>query len=111
VAKGVRLLVAPASARIAEEAAREGVLADLLAAGAKLMPSGCGACAGMGAGLLAAGETCISTTNRNFRGRMGHNDANVWLGSAYTVAAAAVAGHIVDPRVMLDARAACGEAS
>jgi 3-isopropylmalate/(R)-2-methylmalate dehydratase large subunit len=111
VAKGVRLLVAPASARIAEEAAREGVLADLLAAGAKLMPSGCGACAGMGAGLLAAGETCISTTNRNFRGRMGHNDANVWLGSAYTVAAAAVAGHIVDPRVMLDARVTCGEAS
>jgi 3-isopropylmalate/(R)-2-methylmalate dehydratase large subunit len=111
VASHVRLLVAPASARIAEQASREGVLADLLAAGAKLMPSGCGACAGMGAGLLAAGETCISTTNRNFRGRMGHGDADVWLASPYTVAAAAVAGCIVDPRTMLDARAANEEAA
>lgn len=111
VSPSVRLLVAPASTRIAEQAAREGVLTDLLSAGAKLMPSGCGACAGMGAGLLAAGETCISTTNRNFKGRMGHADADVWLGSAYTVAAAAVAGRIVDPRAMLDARARRGEAA
>jgi 3-isopropylmalate/(R)-2-methylmalate dehydratase large subunit len=101
VAQGVRLLVAPASSKIAADAAREGVLATLLDAGATLMPSGCGACAGMGAGLLAAGEVCISTTNRNFRGRMGSNDAEVWLASPYTVAASAVAGHIVDPRDML----------
>jgi 3-isopropylmalate/(R)-2-methylmalate dehydratase large subunit len=111
VAHGVRLLVAPASTRISEEAAREGVLADLLAAGARLMPSGCGACAGMGAGLLAAGETCISTTNRNFKGRMGHDEAEVWLASPYTVAASAVAGHIVDPRDMLGARDVRGEAA
>jgi 3-isopropylmalate/(R)-2-methylmalate dehydratase large subunit len=111
VASSVRLLVAPASSRIAEQAAREGVLADLLAAGAKLMPSGCGACAGMGAGLLAADETCLSTTNRNFKGRMGHEDANVWLGSPYTVAAAAIAGHIVDPREMLDSPSQHGEAA
>lgn len=101
VAPGVRLLVAPASSRIAADAAREGVLATLLDAGATLMPSGCGACAGMGAGLLADGEVCISTTNRNFKGRMGHDGAFVWLGSPYTVAASAVAGAIVDPRAML----------
>jgi 3-isopropylmalate/(R)-2-methylmalate dehydratase large subunit len=101
VARGMRLLVAPASMRVAEQAAREGVLADLLAAGARLMPSGCGACAGMGAGLLAEGETCISTTNRNFKGRMGHSEAKVWLASPYTVAASAVAGRILDPRDVL----------
>jgi 3-isopropylmalate/(R)-2-methylmalate dehydratase large subunit len=104
-ASGVRLLVAPASTRIAAQAAKEGVLEALMSAGAHLMPSGCGACAGMGAGLLAAGETCISTTNRNFKGRMGHNDADVWLASPYTVAASAVAGVIVDPREMLGAAA------
>lgn len=101
VAPSVRLLVAPASTLVTENAAREGVLATLLAAGATLMPSGCGACAGMGAGLLAAGEVCISTTNRNFKGRMGHDQAQVWLASPYTVAASAVAGTIVDPRELL----------
>jgi 3-isopropylmalate/(R)-2-methylmalate dehydratase large subunit len=104
IAPGVRLLVAPASSRVAAAAAREGVLAALIDAGASLMPSGCGACAGMGAGVLAAGETCISTTNRNFKGRMGHSDAEVWLGSAYTVAASALAGRIVDPREALRTR-------
>jgi 3-isopropylmalate/(R)-2-methylmalate dehydratase large subunit len=102
VAPGVRLLVAPASAKTTEIAAKEGVMASLMEAGATLMPSGCGACAGMGAGLLAEGEVCISTTNRNFKGRMGHNDAFVWLASPYTVAASAAAGHIVDPREMLE---------
>ncbi len=101
VAPGVRLLVAPASRVITAQAAEEGVLTALLDAGATLMPSGCGACAGMGAGILAAGETCISTTNRNFKGRMGHAEAFVYLGSAYTVAAAAVAGRILDPRDLL----------
>jgi 3-isopropylmalate/(R)-2-methylmalate dehydratase large subunit len=101
IASGVRLLVAPASTHITEQAAREGVLATLLAAGATLMPSGCGACAGMGAGLLASGEVCISTTNRNFKGRMGHDQAQVWLASPYTVAASAVTGTITDPRDML----------
>lgn len=101
VANGVRLLVAPASALVTEQAAREGTLATLLAAGATLMPSGCVACAGMGAGLLASGEVCISTTNRNFKGRMGHNQAQVWLASPFTVAASAVAGTITDPRDML----------
>jgi 3-isopropylmalate/(R)-2-methylmalate dehydratase large subunit len=77
-----------------------------MAAGATLMPSGCGACAGMGAGLLADGEVCISTTNRNFKGRMGHAGANVYLGSPYSVAAAAIAGRIVDPRDYMGQRGA-----
>lgn len=98
VAAGVRLLIAPASSRVIQAASEDGTLATLMAAGATLMPSGCGACAGMGAGLLADGEVCISTTNRNFKGRMGHAGAEVYLGSPYSVAAAAVAGRIVDPR-------------
>lgn len=101
VASGVRLLVAPASARTLREATADGTLGTLLDAGAILLPSGCGACAGLGAGVLAAGETCISSTNRNFRGRMGHALALVYLGSPYAVAAAAVAGRIADPREML----------
>jgi 3-isopropylmalate/(R)-2-methylmalate dehydratase large subunit len=106
VARGVRLLVAPASAKTLARAASEGVLATLSDAGAIIMASGCGACAGMGAGLLAQGETCISTTNRNFKGRMGHEDSHVWLGSPYTVAASAVAGRVTDPRDMLSAQEA-----
>ena len=78
-----------------------GILGTLLEAGAVLLPSGCGACAGMGAGLLAAGEVCISTTNRNFKGRMGDKGASVYLANPYSVAAAAVAGHIVDPRELM----------
>ncbi len=104
VASGVRLLIAPASSRTTAEATRDGTLAALLDAGAILLPSGCGACAGMGAGLLADREVCISSTNRNFRGRMGHTGASVYLGSPYSVAAAAVAGRIVDPRELLDDR-------
>jgi 3-isopropylmalate/(R)-2-methylmalate dehydratase large subunit len=101
VAPNVRLLVAPASARVTREATEAGILGDLLNAGAILLPSGCGACAGMGAGLLAPGDVCISTTNRNFKGRMGDSASFVYLANPYSVAAAAVAGHIVDPREML----------
>jgi 3-isopropylmalate/(R)-2-methylmalate dehydratase large subunit len=104
VAPGLRLLIAPASARTTEAAARDGTLATLMAAGATLLPSGCGACAGMGAGVLADGEVCISSTNRNFKGRMGSAEAQVYLGSPYSVAAAAVAGRIVDPRAFLGER-------
>ncbi|MEQ9200577.1 MAG: aconitase family protein, partial [Rhodospirillales bacterium] len=63
-----------------------------------MLPSGCGACAGLGAGILAAGETCISSTNRNFQGRMGSGDSSVYLASPYTVAASAITGRIADPR-------------
>jgi 3-isopropylmalate/(R)-2-methylmalate dehydratase large subunit len=102
VAAGVRLLIAPASRQTTAEATADGTLATLLAAGAILLPSGCGACAGMGAGLLADQEVCISSTNRNFKGRMGHAGASVYLGSPYSVAAAAVAGYIIDPRELLN---------
>jgi 3-isopropylmalate/(R)-2-methylmalate dehydratase large subunit len=98
VAKDVRLLVAPSSRATTEAAAKDGTLAILTEAGAIVMPSGCGACAGMGAGVLAAGEVCISSTNRNFKGRMGHKDAEVYLGSPYTVAASAIEGRVADPR-------------
>ncbi len=101
VAPGVRLLVAPASARIMAAAAADGTLATITAAGGILLPTGCGACAALGAGVLAEDEVCISSTNRNFRGRMGANSAQVYLGSPYAVAAAAVAGRITDPRELL----------
>lgn len=107
VAPGVRLLVAPASSKVTAAAAKDGTLAALVEAGAVVLASGCGACAGLGAGLLAAGEVCISSTNRNFKGRMGHKDASVYLGSPYTVAASALEGRIADPRPFLsDKRAA-----
>ncbi|MBL8839289.1 MAG: 3-isopropylmalate dehydratase large subunit [Alphaproteobacteria bacterium] len=106
VAPGTRLLVAPASTRITAIAAADGTLATLAEAGAILLPSGCGACAGLGAGLLAENEVCLSSTARNFKGRMGAASALVYLGSPYSVAAAAVAGHIVDPRELLAEQAA-----
>ena len=101
VAAGVRLLVAPASTRTTAAAAGDGTLAALTEAGAMLMPSGCGACAGYGAGVLAEREVCISSTARNFKGRMGAASSRVYLASPYTVAASAVAGRIADPRDFL----------
>lgn len=102
VAPGVRLLVAPASQRTTQAAIADGTLQTLVEAGAILLSTGCGACAGYGAGVLAQGDVCISTTNRNFQGRMGSSGASVYLGSPFSVAAAAIAGRIVDPREMLD---------
>jgi 3-isopropylmalate/(R)-2-methylmalate dehydratase large subunit len=98
VARGTRLLVAPASTRITQQAAADGTLETLTAAGAIIMPSGCGACAGYGAGVLADEEVCIASTARNFKGRMGSSTSRVYLGSPYTVAASAIAGAIADPR-------------
>jgi len=97
----VRLQVAPASARDQETARAEGTLAALLDAGAELLPNACGACAGYGNYLLPENTVAISTTARNFKGRMGAASAQVYLGSPYTVAAAAVRGTIVDPRELL----------
>ncbi len=77
-------------------------------AGAILLPSGCGACAGLGAGILAEDEVCISSTNRNFKGRMGASSAEVYLASPYTVAAAAIAGRIADPREIVSGGSARG---
>ena len=101
IASNVRLLVAPSSQKIYADAAADGTLGILTDAGATMLASGCGACAALGAGVLSEGEVCISSTNRNFKGRMGSNKAEVYLGSPYTVAAAAVAGQIADPREFL----------
>jgi 3-isopropylmalate/(R)-2-methylmalate dehydratase large subunit len=101
VAASTRLLVAPASQRMTTQAASDGTLAILMEAGAILLPTGCGACAGYGAGVLAEKEVCLSSTARNFKGRMGHAGSLVYLGSPYSVAAAAAAGEIVDPREIL----------
>lgn len=101
VAPGTRLMIAPASTRTTAAAAADGTLATLTEAGAILLPSGCGACAGYGAGVLAEGETCMASTARNFKGRMGARSSKVYLGSPYSVAAAAVYGHVADPRPLL----------
>ena len=101
VAAGTRLLVAPASAATVAQATADGTLQTLTEAGAIILPSGCGACAGMGAGMLAAGETCIASTARNFKGRMGSSQSDVYLASPYSVAAAAITGTLRDPRELL----------
>ena len=100
IAKGVQLMVAPASVADAAAAEREGILRQLREAGATLLPSACGACAGYGSS-IAEGSTVISSTARNFKGRMGAATAQVYLGSPYTVAASAVRGCISDPRELL----------
>lgn len=97
----VRLWLAPASNRDRDQAAREGTLQQLIDAGTQLLPSSCGACAGYGALRFDADDIVISTTARNFAGRMGSPLAQVYLGSPYTVAASAVAGRIADPREFL----------
>jgi 3-isopropylmalate/(R)-2-methylmalate dehydratase large subunit len=94
VAPGVRLLITPGSQRIATEAARAGYTQILLEAGAVVTPATCGACYGGHMGVLGPGETCITASTRNFRGRMGHESARIYMASPATVAASAVAGHI-----------------
>ncbi|MEJ8813316.1 3-isopropylmalate dehydratase large subunit [Variovorax ureilyticus] len=100
VAKGVRLMVAPASVRDQKLAEEEGVLQALTDAGAELFPTACGACSGYG-DPMGDDVTVISTTARNFKGRMGSPTAQVYLGSPYTVAAAALRGSVADPREVL----------
>ena len=100
IASHVQLLVAPASLRDAAQAQAEGVMRQLIDAGATLLPSACGACAGYGSS-VPEGSTVISSTARNFKGRMGTATAQVYLGSPYTVAASAVRGVISDAREML----------
>jgi homoaconitase/3-isopropylmalate dehydratase large subunit len=95
---GVRALVIPASQEVYRQALDEGLLEIFTDAGAIVCGSACGPCLGGHIGLLAAGETCVSTSNRNFIGRMGSTEASVYLASPATVAASAITGRITDPR-------------
>lgn len=102
VPPGVRLLVAPASRRVLQQAMEAGIISTLVEAGASILPSGCGPCFGGHGGLLGPGEVCIGTHNRNFVGRMGSPAASIYLASPATVAASAVLGRIADPREVID---------
>jgi 3-isopropylmalate/(R)-2-methylmalate dehydratase large subunit len=100
IAGSMSLIVAPASERDQAQAEREGVMGVLRDAGAQVLANTCGACAGYG-NTLAAGARVISSTARNFKGRMGPTDTQVYLASPYTVAASAIQGRITDPRAIL----------
>jgi homoaconitate hydratase family protein len=101
ISKNVRLLLLPASRQILEEGLKDGTLQILIDSGGVLLPPGCGPCLGAHQGLLAEGEVCVSSSNRNFKGRMGSKNAEVFLASPLTVAASALTGKITDPREVL----------
>ncbi|MCL5783360.1 MAG: 3-isopropylmalate dehydratase large subunit [Candidatus Thermoplasmatota archaeon] len=94
----VRLIVVPATRNIYKKALDEGLIKKLVDAGATIAPSTCGACAGLHMGVLGKGETALSNTNRNYRGRMGHPESRVYLSGTYVCAASAIEGKISDPR-------------
>jgi 3-isopropylmalate/(R)-2-methylmalate dehydratase large subunit len=98
VSPRVRLIVVPASRDIWLQADGEGLLADVVAAGGQVFPPGCGPCVGIHGGILGDNEVCLSTQNRNFKGRMGNPKSEVYLCSPAVAAASAVAGVLADPR-------------
>jgi 3-isopropylmalate dehydratase large subunit len=101
VAANIRLLVLPASRQIFNEALKLDYIQTLSEAGAIFLPTGCGPCLGAHQGILAPGERCLSTSNRNFKGRMGCKEAEIYLASPATVAASALYGKITDPRKLV----------
>jgi 3-isopropylmalate/(R)-2-methylmalate dehydratase large subunit len=101
VAPGVMLVVTPASQTIYYDCLRNGIFRILAEAGALITNSSCGACGGIDKGLIGAGQACLSTSNRNFRGRMGSPDGLIYLASPLTAAAAAITGNLTDPRLLL----------
>ena len=98
VADGVRLMICAASANVFREAMKAGYIETLLSAGATFSTPGCSLCVGTLGGVPGDGEVVLSTSNRNFKGRMGNNKAFIYLASPATVAASAITGHITDPR-------------
>ena len=98
VKKGCRLIVAPASRKVLTDAIAKGAVETIVSCGGTILPPGCGPCLGSHEGVLGAGEVCISSSNRNFRGRMGSDEAEIYLASPATVAASAIEGRIADPR-------------
>lgn len=107
VHRRTRLIVIPASQQIYREAMHLGYLETLVAAGAVINPPGCGPCVGVHQGILAAGETCVSSTNRNFLGRMGSKDSFVYLASPAVVAASAIAGKLAHPETIVREDVSC----
>ena len=101
IAEYPRLVVIPASAEVMQECMEKGYMQELMRAGATISTPGCGACLGAHEGILAPGETCITSTNRNFPGRMGSTGAKMYLASPATVAASMISGTITDPRQYL----------
>ncbi|MDR3259091.1 MAG: 3-isopropylmalate dehydratase large subunit [Fusobacteriaceae bacterium] len=101
ISKNIRLLISPASKEIWERCAKDGILTTLSEAGATVLASTCGACLGIHSGAIGAGETCVSSTNRNFLGRMGSEKSFIYLASPISVAASAITGRLTDPRELM----------